>query len=138
MDSTKKIVRYNLSTRISAPNIGFAIGPFEMIKYTPTQLQEELYMTTELDDEQQKVLTEAVDLVKNIYVFAPPGRLEDLNNTCNFLIHVSTSRSSIYMHIYCISRQKKDVVAYVIYLNVIIITLGNALLLSKIRTVSVC
>ena len=105
MDSTKKIVRYNLSTRISAPNIGFAIGPFEMIKYTPAQLQDELYMTTDLDEEQQKVLTEAVDLVKNIYVFAPPGRLEDLNNTCNFLIHVSSgsgSGSSIDICIYIV------------------------------------
>ncbi|KAI9488830.1 hypothetical protein BDB00DRAFT_25073 [Zychaea mexicana] len=85
-DSLKKIVHYSLSVPTSAPYIGFAIGPFEMIKLTPAQLQEEL-LTADLDDEQQQCLMAEIDMMCNIFAFALPGHLDDLNMTCSFIMH---------------------------------------------------
>ena len=59
-----------------------------MIKLTPAQLQDEL-LTSELDEEQQHCLMAEIDMLSNIYAFALPGHMDDLNMTCSFLMHVS-------------------------------------------------
>ncbi|KAI9256062.1 hypothetical protein EDC94DRAFT_636102 [Helicostylum pulchrum] len=53
-DATKKIVHYRLSEPTPAPFIGFAIGPFKMIKLSPSQLQEEVMTAADLDENQQQ------------------------------------------------------------------------------------
>ncbi|KAI9279295.1 hypothetical protein BY458DRAFT_502620 [Sporodiniella umbellata] len=86
-DSTKKIVRYNLSVPTSAPFIGFAIGSFEMIKLSPQQLQEEVLTATDLDENQQQSLMAEINMMCNIYAFGLPGFEEELNISCSFLMH---------------------------------------------------
>lgn len=73
----------------AAPFIGFAIGPFEMIKFTPSQLQEEMLTGANLDENQRQSLLAEINMMSNIYAFALPGREEELNISCNFLMHVS-------------------------------------------------
>lgn len=89
IDSSKKIVHYSLSVPTSAPFIGFAVGPFEMIKLTPGQLQEEVLTGTELDENQQQSLLAEINMMSNIYAFALPGREEELSVSCGFLMQVS-------------------------------------------------
>ncbi|KAI9315007.1 hypothetical protein BX666DRAFT_1965766 [Dichotomocladium elegans] len=86
-DPTKKIVRYSLPIPTAAPYIGFAVGPFEMIKLTPSQLQEELLTNADLDENQQQCLIAEINMMGNIYAFALPGHKDDLNVTCSFLMH---------------------------------------------------
>ncbi|CAO3616923.1 unnamed protein product [Cunninghamella echinulata] len=86
-DPSKKIVHYNLSVPTSAPFIGFAIGPFEMIKLSPSQLQEEVLNAAELDENQQQSLMAEINMMSNIFAFALPGFKEELNNSCTFLMH---------------------------------------------------
>ncbi|CAO3608282.1 unnamed protein product [Cunninghamella blakesleeana] len=86
-DPSKKIVHYNLSVPTSAPFIGFAIGPFEMIKLSPSQLQEEVLNAAELDESQQQSLMAEINMMSNIFAFALPGYKEELNNSCTFLMH---------------------------------------------------
>ncbi|ORX42682.1 hypothetical protein DM01DRAFT_1350220 [Hesseltinella vesiculosa] len=86
-DPSKKIVHYNLSVPTSAPFIGFAIGPFEMIKLSPSQLQEEVLNASELDESQQQSLMAEINMMSNIYAFALPGYQEELNVSCTFLMH---------------------------------------------------
>lgn len=88
-DTTKKIVHYSLSVPTSAPFIGFAIGPFEMIKLSPSQLQEEVMTAADLDENQQQSLMAEINMMQNIYAFALPGLEEELSVTCSFLMHVS-------------------------------------------------
>ncbi|KAI8141998.1 hypothetical protein BJV82DRAFT_616718 [Fennellomyces sp. T-0311] len=87
LDASRKIVRYNLSVPTAAPFIGFAIGPFEMIKLTPAQLQEEVLTGADLDESQQQSLMAEINMMANIYAFALPGREEDLTVSCSFLMH---------------------------------------------------
>ncbi|KAI9278501.1 hypothetical protein BDA99DRAFT_8605 [Phascolomyces articulosus] len=87
LDSSRKIVRYNLSVPTAAPFIGFSVGPFEMIKLTPAQLQEEVLTGADLDESQQQSLMAEINMMANIYAFALPGRQEDLNVSCSFLMH---------------------------------------------------
>lgn len=89
MDASKKIVRYSLPVPTAAPFIGFAIGPFEMIKLTPSQLQDELLIDADLDENQQQCLLAEINMMSNIYAFALPGQKDALINTCTFLMHVS-------------------------------------------------
>lgn len=89
-DSTKKIVRYSLSVPTPAPFIGFAVGPFEMIKLSPQQLQEEVLTAADLDENQQQSLMAEINMMCNIYAFGLPGFEEELNVTCSFLMHVRT------------------------------------------------
>ncbi|KAI8070359.1 hypothetical protein BC940DRAFT_13700 [Gongronella butleri] len=86
-DPSKKIVRYNLSVPTAAPFIGFAIGPFEMIKLSPSQLQEEVLNASELDESQQQSLMAEINMMSNIYAFALPGYKDELNVSCTFLMH---------------------------------------------------
>ncbi|KAG1450870.1 hypothetical protein G6F46_007102 [Rhizopus delemar] len=86
-DSTKKIVRYSLSVPTPAPFIGFAVGPFEMIKLSPQQLQEEVLTAADLDENQQQSLMAEINMMCNIYAFGLPGFEEELNVTCSFLMH---------------------------------------------------
>ncbi|ORZ15810.1 hypothetical protein BCR42DRAFT_415941 [Absidia repens] len=86
-DPSKKIVHYNLSVPTAAPFIGFAIGPFEMIKLSPSQLQEEVLNAAELDESQQQSLMAEINMMSNIYAFALPGFREELNISCTFLMH---------------------------------------------------
>ncbi|KAI8096760.1 uncharacterized protein BX664DRAFT_65711 [Halteromyces radiatus] len=86
-DPSKKIVHYNLSVPTAAPFIGFAIGPFEMIKLSPSQLQEEVLNAAELDESQQQSLMAEINMMSNIYAFALPGFREELNISCSFLMH---------------------------------------------------
>jgi transcription initiation factor TFIID subunit 2 len=88
-DVTKKIVHYSLSVPTPAPFIGFAIGPFEMIKLSPSQLQEEVMSAADLDENQQQSLIAEINMMSNIYAFALPGLQEELSVTCSFLMHVS-------------------------------------------------
>jgi transcription initiation factor TFIID subunit 2 len=88
-DATKKIVHYSLSVPTPAPFIGFAIGPFEMIKLSPSQLQEEVMSAADLDENQQQSLIAEINMMSNIYAFALPGLEEELSVTCSFLMHVS-------------------------------------------------
>ncbi|KAF7727505.1 hypothetical protein EC973_007483 [Apophysomyces ossiformis] len=78
-DASKKIVHYSLSVPTSAPFIAFAIGPFEMIKLSPSQLQEEVLSATDLDENQQQSLMAEINMMSNIYAFALPGMEEDLS-----------------------------------------------------------
>ncbi|KAG2226887.1 hypothetical protein INT45_010166, partial [Circinella minor] len=87
LDPSRKIVRYNLSVPTAAPFIGFAIGPFEMIKLTPSQLQEEVLTGADLDESQQQSLMAEINMMANIFAFALPGRQEDLTVSCSFLMH---------------------------------------------------
>lgn len=89
-DNSKKIVHYNLSVPTPAPFIGFAIGPFEMIKLSPSQLQEEVMTAADLDENQQQSLMAEINMMSNIYAFALPGLEEELSVSCSFLMHVST------------------------------------------------
>ncbi|KAI8335273.1 hypothetical protein EDC96DRAFT_469660 [Choanephora cucurbitarum] len=86
-DTSKKIVHYSLSVPTPAPFIGFAIGPFEMIKLSPSQLQEEVMTAADLDESQQQSLMAEINMMSNIYAFALPGLDEELSVTCNFLMH---------------------------------------------------
>ncbi|KAG1474498.1 hypothetical protein G6F56_000326 [Rhizopus delemar] len=86
-DVTKKIVHYSLSVPTAAPFIGFAVGPFEMIKLSPQQLQEEVLTATDLDENQQQSLMAEINMMCNIYAFGLPGFDEELNVTCSFLMH---------------------------------------------------
>ncbi|KAI8335708.1 hypothetical protein BC941DRAFT_62295 [Chlamydoabsidia padenii] len=86
-DHSKKIVHYNLSVPTAAPFIGFAIGPFEMIKLSPSQLQEEVLNAAELDESQQQSLMAEINMMSNIYAFALPGFRDELNISCTFLMH---------------------------------------------------
>lgn len=88
-DNSKKIVHYNLSVPTPAPFIGFAIGPFEMIKLSPSQLQEEVMTAADLDENQQQSLMAEINMMSNIYAFALPGLEEELSVSCSFLMHVS-------------------------------------------------
>lgn len=124
-DNSKKIVHYNLSVPTPAPFIGFAIGPFEMIKLSPSQLQEEVMTAADLDENQQQSLMAEINMMSNIYAFALPGLEEELSVSCSFLMHVSRGanrerereresncRSSIFTHTHththrlCISTHK--------------------------------
>ncbi|RCI03150.1 hypothetical protein CU098_000195, partial [Rhizopus stolonifer] len=87
-DASKKIVHYSLSVPTPAPFIGFAIGPFEMIKLSPSQLQEEVMTAADLDESQQQSLMAEINMMSNIYAFALPGLEEELSVTCSFLMHV--------------------------------------------------
>ncbi|KAI9479594.1 hypothetical protein BDB00DRAFT_173553 [Zychaea mexicana] len=87
LDVSRKIVRYNLSIPTAAPFIGFAVGPFEMIKLTPAQLQEEVLTGADLDENQQQSLMAEINMMANIYAFALPGQREDLTVSCSFLMH---------------------------------------------------
>ncbi|KAF1796919.1 hypothetical protein FB192DRAFT_1291393, partial [Mucor lusitanicus] len=62
-DNSKKIVHYNLSVPTPAPFIGFAIGPFEMIKLSPSQLQEEVMTAADLDENQQQSLMAEINMI---------------------------------------------------------------------------
>ncbi|OAC99282.1 hypothetical protein MUCCIDRAFT_116414, partial [Mucor lusitanicus CBS 277.49] len=86
-DNSKKIVHYNLSVPTPAPFIGFAIGPFEMIKLSPSQLQEEVMTAADLDENQQQSLMAEINMMSNIYAFALPGLEEELSVSCSFLMH---------------------------------------------------
>ncbi|KAG1173845.1 hypothetical protein G6F70_005514 [Rhizopus microsporus] len=86
-DTTKKIVHYSLSVPTPAPFIGFAVGPFEMIKLSPQQLQEEVLTAADLDENQQQTLMAEINMMCNIYAFGLPGFEEELNVTCSFLMH---------------------------------------------------
>lgn len=98
MDANKKIVRYNLPVPTAAPFIGFAIGPFETIKLTPAQLQEEVLTGANLDENQQQSLLAEINMMSTIYAFALPGQEEELNVSCSFLMHVSiTALCIIYI-----------------------------------------
>lgn len=88
-DPTKKIVHYNLSAPTAAPFIGFAVGPFQMLKFTPAQFQEEVLTGTDLDESQQQSLMAEINMMSNIYAFGLPGREEELAVSCGFLMHVS-------------------------------------------------
>lgn len=88
-DATKKIVHYRLSEPTPAPFIGFAIGPFKMIKLSPSQLQEEVMTAADLDENQQQSLMAEINMMSNIYAFALPGSEEELSVSCSFLMHVS-------------------------------------------------
>lgn len=88
-DPHKKIVRYSLAVPTPAPFIGFAVGPFHMIKLTPSQLQEEFLAGSKLDENQQQSLLAEINMMSNIYAFALPGHKEDLVTSCSFLMHVS-------------------------------------------------
>jgi transcription initiation factor TFIID subunit 2 len=90
-DPSKKIVHYSLSVPTPAPFIGFAVGPFEMIKLSPSQLQEEVMNATDLDENQQQSLMAEINMMSNIYAFALPGSEEVLSISCSFLMHVSLS-----------------------------------------------
>ncbi|KAI8636070.1 hypothetical protein BD408DRAFT_377484 [Parasitella parasitica] len=86
-DNSKKIVHYSLSVPTPAPFIGFAIGPFEMIKLSPSQLQEEVMTAADLDENQQQSLMAEINMMSNIYAFALPGLEEELSVSCSFLMH---------------------------------------------------
>ncbi|KAI8088239.1 hypothetical protein BDF21DRAFT_378346 [Thamnidium elegans] len=86
-DATKKIVHYRLSEPTPAPFIGFAIGPFKMIKLSPSQLQEEVMTAADLDENQQQSLMAEINMMSNIYAFALPGSEEELSVSCSFLMH---------------------------------------------------
>ncbi|KAI9251722.1 hypothetical protein BY458DRAFT_444054 [Sporodiniella umbellata] len=68
-DVTKKIVHYSLSVPTAAPFIGFAVGPFEMIKLSPQQLQEEVLTATDLDENQQQSLMAEINMMYYKLVF---------------------------------------------------------------------
>ncbi|OAD70358.1 hypothetical protein PHYBLDRAFT_115437 [Phycomyces blakesleeanus NRRL 1555(-)] len=87
LDPSKKIVHYSLSVPTAAPFIGFAIGPFEMIKLSPSQLQEEVLNAADLDENQQQSLMAEINMMSNIYAFALPGKEEELSVSCSFLMH---------------------------------------------------
>ncbi|KAG1088421.1 hypothetical protein G6F42_020279 [Rhizopus arrhizus] len=78
-DNSIKIVHYNLSVPTPAPFIGFAIGPFEKIKISPSQLQEEVMTAADLDENQQQSLMAEINMMSNIYAFALPGLEEELS-----------------------------------------------------------
>jgi transcription initiation factor TFIID subunit 2 len=99
-DPSKKIVHYNLSVPTAAPFIGFAIGPFEMIKLSPSQLQEEVLNAAELDENQQQSLMAEINMMSNIYAFALPGFREELNISCTFLMHVSNNILCMFLEKY--------------------------------------
>ncbi|KAI8388692.1 Bromodomain-containing protein [Radiomyces spectabilis] len=86
-DISKKIVHYSLAVPTAAPFIGFAIGPFEMIKLSPSQLQEEVLTGADLDENQQQSLMAEINMMSNIYAFALPGLDEELSVSCSFLMH---------------------------------------------------
>lgn len=88
-NNSKKIVHYRLSEPTPAPFIGFAIGPFKMIKLSPSQLQEEVMNAADLDENQQQSLIAEINMMSNIYAFALPGSEEELSISCSFLMHVS-------------------------------------------------
>lgn len=86
-DTSKKIVHYRLSEPTPAPFIGFAIGPFKMIKLSPSQLQEEVMTAADLDESQQQSLMAEINMMSNIYAFALPGAEDELSVSCSFLMH---------------------------------------------------
>lgn len=73
----------------AAPFIGFAVGPFHMIKLTPSQLQDEVLNAANLDEKQQQSLLAEINMMSNIYAFALPGQSDELTTSCSFLMHVS-------------------------------------------------
>ncbi|KAI9312583.1 hypothetical protein BX666DRAFT_1984486 [Dichotomocladium elegans] len=87
LDPSKKIVHYSLPIPTAAPFIGFAVGPFEMLKLTPAQFQEEILTSADLDEKQQQSLMAEINMMPNIYAFALPGRGEELTVSCGFLMH---------------------------------------------------
>lgn len=89
LNTSRTVVHYSLSSPTAAPFIGFAIGPFQMIKLTPEQQQEKLSTRADLDENQQQKLMAEINMMSNIYAFTLPGFEEYLSASCDFLIDVS-------------------------------------------------
>jgi transcription initiation factor TFIID subunit 2 len=88
-DPSKKIVHYSLTVPTAAPFIGFAIGPFEMIKLSTEDLQLEIVADGELGLYQKQSAMTGINMMPDIYAFCLPGLVDELTHSTSFLAHVS-------------------------------------------------
>jgi transcription initiation factor TFIID subunit 2 len=89
-DPSKKIVHYSLTVPTAAPFIGFAIGPFEMIKLSTEDLQLEIVADGELGINQKQSAMTGINMMPDIYAFCLPGLVDELTHSTSFLAHVSS------------------------------------------------
>lgn len=72
----------------AAPFIGFAIGPFEMIKLSTEDLQLEIVADVDLGINQKQSAMTGINMMPDIYVFCLPGQVDELTNSASFLANV--------------------------------------------------
>ncbi|KAH8552281.1 hypothetical protein BGW37DRAFT_304462 [Umbelopsis sp. PMI_123] len=95
-DPSKKIVHYSLTVPTAAPFIGFAIGPFEMIKLSTEDLQLEIVADGELGINQKQSAMTGINMMPDIYAFCLPGLVDELTNSTSFLAHAMHFYSQEY------------------------------------------
>ncbi|RUP51965.1 LOW QUALITY PROTEIN: hypothetical protein BC936DRAFT_144128 [Jimgerdemannia flammicorona] len=82
-DPSKKIVHYVQSVPTPAPFIAFAVGPFEITKFSPLDLTSNQGL--EGTGENKEKSLDGVNARHDIFGFCLPGRTEELRNTALFL-----------------------------------------------------
>ncbi|KAM3578379.1 hypothetical protein VKS41_009125 [Umbelopsis sp. WA50703] len=95
-DPSKKIVHYSLTVPTAAPFIGFAIGPFEMIKLSTEDLQLEIVADVDLGINQKQSAMTGINMMPDIYVFCLPGQVDELTNSASFLANAMHFYSQEY------------------------------------------
>ncbi|OZJ04517.1 hypothetical protein BZG36_02242 [Bifiguratus adelaidae] len=91
----KKIVHYLLTVPTAAPYISFAVGPFEVVKFSPTSLS---WFNNVREDAEMDIKEKTFNIASlpSVYAFALPGAREEITESCQFIMRALAFFSQEY------------------------------------------